>query len=131
MSKQHILIVDDEPHVRRVVRLSLEKEGYRVEEAEHGAAALHMVSVTRPDALLTDFKMPNMNGRELVEAIRSQYSGQPFPIFVMTSLTGREERDWVRGLQNVHFLEKPISPRRMIAQLSAQFANPAREAGHE
>lgn len=131
MKKHTILVVDDEPHVRRVVRLALEKAGYHVELAEHGADALHKLSATIPDALITDYNMPVMNGRQLVENLRSEFPERLFPVFVMTSLTGREGRDWTRTLKNVHFLEKPISPHRVIAQLAAQFAVLAPKAADE
>ena len=53
-----ILIADDEPHVIRVLKLSLEREGYEVDAVPHGEAALERLRVSTPDVLITDIQMP-------------------------------------------------------------------------
>jgi CheY-like chemotaxis protein len=119
--KKTILLVDDEPHVIRVLRLMLEREGYLVASANDGVEALEKMAARRPDVLVSDIQMAGMDGRELCRTARERYPDHAFPIFVMTSMTGSEERDWVRELPNVEFLEKPLSPRQLIARLSIYF----------
>ena len=121
MNKRTILIVDDEPHVIRVLRLMLEREGYEVATAADGGEALDKIAARRPDVLVSDIQMDGMNGRELCQAVRARYPDELFPILVMTSMTAAEERDWVRKLAGVEFLEKPLSPRQLVARLSAHF----------
>jgi CheY-like chemotaxis protein len=121
--KKTILLVDDEPHVIRVLRLMLEREGYEVASANDGNEALDKMRARRPDVMVSDIQMAGMDGRELCRTARARYPDEPFPIFVMTSMTASGEREWVRELANVDFLEKPLSPRQLIARLATHFAN--------
>jgi CheY-like chemotaxis protein len=123
MNKRTILIVDDEAHVIRVLRLMLEREGYQVHSAADGAEALAGMAARLPDVMVSDIQMDGMNGRELCRTVRERYPDQSFPIFVMTSMTASAEREWVKGLANVEFLEKPLSPRQLVARLAAHFAS--------
>lgn len=118
---KRILIVDDEPHVRRVLQLSLERAGYDVKIEHDGQAGLEHVLADPPDALVTDINMPRMTGRELVKALHAARPEREFPVFVMTSLTAREERVWVSAIPGVDFLEKPLSPRDLVARLARHF----------
>lgn len=118
---KNILIVDDEPCMLRVLQFSLERAGYRVTTAPDGRLALARVLAAPPDALISDIKMPDMDGRELIHSIGQALPDRRFPIFVMTSLTAREEREWVRALDGVEFLEKPVSPRQLVARLARVF----------
>jgi CheY-like chemotaxis protein len=123
LTQHHILLVDDEPHVLRVLRLSLEREGYSVATASDGSAALSAMSNRRPDVLITDIKMHGMSGRTLCPLARKMYPDHMFLILVMTSMTAAGEREWVQALQNTEFLEKPLSPRQLVARLSRYFAS--------
>ena len=123
--KKTILLVDDEPHVIRVLRLMLEREGYEVWSANDGIEALEKMSARRPDVMVSDIQMAGMDGRELCRTARQRYPDETFPIFVMTSMTASQEREWVRELANVEFLEKPLSPRQLIARLTTYFTNAA------
>jgi CheY-like chemotaxis protein len=123
MSKPRILIVDDEAHVIRVLRLMLEREGYQVEGAADGREALARMDACLPDVLVTDIQMDGMNGRDLCRETRARYPDQPFLILVMTSMTASAERAWVKELAQVEFLEKPLSPRQLVARLAAHFAS--------
>jgi CheY-like chemotaxis protein len=113
-----ILLVDDEPMVRRVMRLGLEKAGYAVRTAANGEEALAELRAQAPDALITDIEMPRMDGRALCWTIAQELPHRSFPIFVVTSLTEREHRDWSSVIDNLHFVEKPISMRKLLATLS-------------
>lgn len=125
MNKRTILLVDDEPHVIRVLRLMLEREGYEVASANDGAEALEKMHLRRPDVMVSDIQMAGMDGRELCRTVRARYPDARFPIFVMTSMTAANEREWVKELANVDFLEKPLSPRQLIARLAAHFTSAA------
>ena len=127
MNKRTILIVDDEAHVIRVLRLMLERSGYTVISASDGNEALVKMAERRPDAMVSDIQMAGMGGRELCQTTRALYPDEPFLILVMTSMTAADEREWVRKLNNIDFLEKPLSPRQLVARLAAAFAVPAGE----
>lgn len=111
---KRILIVDDQPHVTQVLQYCLKKEGYEVTTAPNGQVALDSIRDQVPDALITDVVMPLMGGEELCNKILQEFPHRNFPIIVMTSRTEREQRNWTRKMQQVDFLEKPISPRNLI-----------------
>jgi len=115
--KWRVLLVDDHAHVVRVLRLTLEREGFEVAAAGNGKEGLWIAELREPDAVVTDIQMPQMDGRELCAALDKAYPGRKFPIFVMTSMTARSEREWSSAMQNVTFLEKPVSPRELVARL--------------
>jgi CheY-like chemotaxis protein len=114
---KRILVVDDEPHVIRVLSLTLERAGYRVESAPNGEVALQRVLQCDVDAVVTDVQMPRMNGQELCERIQENLPGRDLPIYIMTSLVDQDVRDWARHVPNIEFLEKPLSPRLLVRTL--------------
>ena len=115
MSMKKIMIVDDHAPVLRVLRLGIEEAGYEVESASNGSECLVKLCDGLPDFLVTDIDMPRMSGRELCMAIEEQFPHRAFPIVVLTSRTELEHRDWTRGIDNLTFMEKPVSVRRLIA----------------
>ena len=112
-----VLIVDDEPLVKRVLTHCLEREGYAVDCACNGEAALERIRAQSPDLLITDVNMPGMSGEDLCRAIHAEFPQRRFPILVMTSSSGRECRAWAEGIPDTDFVEKPVSPRILITRL--------------
>ena len=117
-----IVIADDEPHVLRVLKLSLEKEGYDVEVCANGKEALTKLEHEQPDILITDIQMPKMTGEELCLHIDEHMPNRKFLIFVLTSRTETEHREWSREIHNLLFLEKPVSIRNLVEKLNGYFA---------
>jgi CheY-like chemotaxis protein len=83
-SLARILVVDDEPDIRFMMRLILEGAGYSVTEARHGAAGLKAVKAGHPDLVTTDVMMPTMDGLELIERLRSDPKTAAIPILVVS-----------------------------------------------
>ena len=117
-----ILIADDEPHVLRVLKMSLEKEGYEVDICANGMEALGKIQRQAPDILVTDIQMPLMTGEELCRHIHEYMPDRQFLIFVLTSRTEIEHREWSRQINNLLFLEKPVSIRNLVEKLDGYFA---------
>lgn len=117
-----VLIADDEPQMTRVLKLYLERAGYRVSSAPNGLIALACIEKEAPDVLVTDIQMPLMTGKQLCLTLEEQLPQRTFPIFVMTSMTDRDHREWTQKIQNLEFLEKPVSMRALIARLDKHFA---------
>lgn len=117
-----ITIVDDEPHVLRVLKMSLEKEGYAVQSCSNGEDALETLRESHPDVLVTDIQMPRMTGQELCRNIQQEMPDRKFLIFVLTSRTEIEHREWSRQIDNLQFLEKPVSIRNLVEQLNRYFS---------
>ncbi len=116
-----IMLVDDEMHVLRILKVSLEKQGYQVETYNNGLDALEALSRRKPDVLITDIQMPRMSGEELCYQIEEKFPEREFLIFVLTSRTEMEHREWSARIDNLKFMEKPVSIRNLLNQLSEYF----------
>lgn len=119
---KRILIAEDEPFVVRVLKLKLENAGYQVQAEPNGEAALARLRENPPDVLITDLQMPRMTGRELCEHIQAEMPGRRFLIFILTSRTEVEHREWSSHIDNVMFMEKPVSMKDLLARLEQYFA---------
>ena len=113
---KNILIVDDEPDIREILRYNLEKEGFNITEAVNGDDALDKVSKDLDLAIL-DIMMPGNDGYEVCRKIREQ--GNTVPIVFLTAMD--REFDEVRGLEvgGDDYIRKPFSPRMLIARINA------------
>jgi ammonium transporter, Amt family len=85
-SDSHILVVEDDPNTREMLRRILEREGWQVAEAENGESALGRVAERRPDLILLDLMMPKMDGFEVIGALRSTALWRGIPIIVLTAM---------------------------------------------
>ncbi|MGB7211154.1 MAG: type II/IV secretion system protein [Gemmatimonadales bacterium] len=112
-----ILLVDDEDHLRRLLKDLLEREGYEVIEARDGAEALEQVDRHGPDVMLLDLNLPGMDGYSVLAHIRSRPATEALPIVVLTA-KGDEDNE-VRVLQAGadDFLTKPFRARALYARL--------------
>ena len=122
---RRILIADDEPHVIRVLQVSLERAGFEVESVADGEKALARITSEAPDALITDIQMPRMSGEELCRRLNEDYPAREYPIFVMTSRPELEHREWSRKIPDLVFLEKPISVRNLVSKLTKRLGAPS------
>jgi CheY-like chemotaxis protein len=104
-----ILIVDDESNMRFLHRMILERAGYEVVEAAHGAAALERAKDSPPDLVVTDLMMPVMSGRELIERLRGDPVTAGVPI-VIVSANPRSALDVADAV-----LGKPFDPDELLA----------------
>lgn len=111
-----ILIVDDEPRIRDFVRMNLELEHYRVEEAGNGIEALEKLRDTLPDLVILDVSMPEMDGFEALRHIREVST---VPVIMLT--VRQSEADKIRGLDlgADDYLAKPFSPPELLSRIRA------------
>ena len=120
---RRILIVDDEPHVTRLVQQKLRSEGYDAVTAGNGLEALARLESEGPfHAVVTDYNMPKMDGRQLCESIRARYSNQELYIFLVTARPEKPVRAWAEGMPRVEYIEKPISLQDLLRRLAKCFA---------
>jgi len=113
MSANHILVVDDEPDIRRLVQEILEDEGYRVSGAESGNAARLALRERRPDLILLDIWMPDLDGISLLKEW-SQDEGLPCPVIMMSGHGTVETAVEATRLGAYDFLEKPLSMAKLL-----------------
>ncbi len=111
-----ILITDDDPHIRELLRFALTKAGMTVREAEDGEAALAMVAQDAPDLIILDINMPRMDGLEVCRRLRALGT---LPILFLSSRD--DEIDRVLGLElgGDDYVTKPFSPREVVARVNA------------
>ena len=119
---KRVLIVDDEPHVIRIMRLALENTGYQVDEAANGLQALEYLQDRHPDVMITDIDMPRMNGKDLCMKIKDSMPDRTFRIYVLTARAEDEHRVWSSSMGNLAFMEKPVSVRRLVSILGEYFS---------
>lgn len=91
-NSQRILVVDDEEHIRKIIKFQLEKAGYTVETAEDGVEALKAVEACHPDLLLLDLMMPNMDGYEVCKRLKTNYETNHIPIIMVTAKADLENK---------------------------------------
>ena len=118
-----ILIAEDDADIRRLLRLYLEGEGFRVLEADNGASALALARERTPDMAILDVMMPEMNGFELTRALR-RYSDVPILILSARS----QDNDKILGLNlgADDYIAKPFNPVEIVARVKAQLRRAAR-----
>lgn len=110
-----ILIVDDESHIREVVRVALKKAGMDVIEAREGKEALSRFAADRPDLIVLDIGMPEFDGLEVCREIRK---GSEVPILFLSARD--DEIDRILGLEigGDDYVTKPFSPRELVARVN-------------
>lgn len=113
---KRILVVDDEPRMRRFIHMNLDLEGYQVLEASNGLEAIKRVREDLPDLVLLDVMMPEIDGFETLREIR-QFSNVPV---IMLTVKGDED-DKVRGLElgADDYVTKPFGPRELSSRIKA------------
>ena len=109
-----VLVVDDSITVRRVTGRLLQREGYRVTAAADGVAALRAIANERPDIVLSDIEMPQMDGFDLLRNIRSSDEFKDLPVIMITSRTADKHRDHATELGATGFLGKPYPEEAML-----------------
>jgi len=116
MSKR-ILVVEDQPDNRQILRDLLGSVGYDLVEAENGQEALDQVAKQRPDLILMDIQLPVMDGYEATRRIKSDPATKAIPIIVVTSyaLSGDESKAREAGCDA--YVTKPYSPRQLLAKV--------------
>jgi two-component system response regulator ResD len=115
-SGSRILVVDDEERIRRLLRMYLEKEGYRIEEAEDGETALRKAQREDFDLIVLDLMLPGMDGIEVCTRLRQTKST---PVIMLTAKG--EEVNRVQGFEvgADDYVVKPFSPREVIYRIKA------------
>jgi DNA-binding NtrC family response regulator len=113
MSSPHILVVDDEPDIRTLVQEILEDEGFAVAVAENGEAARHALRDRRPDLMLLDIWMPDLDGISLLKEW-AEDEGLPCPVIMMSGHGTVETAVEATRLGAYDFLEKPLSMAKLL-----------------
>jgi len=114
--KTHIMVVDDEPYVTRLVERTLEDAGYVVTVAYDGGSALDMLAEKEPDLILLDIRMPGLDGYQVLERIRES---SDVPVLMLTAVRGESAIERSVGLGADNYIVKPFSSRTLVARVQA------------
>jgi two-component system OmpR family response regulator len=112
----HVLVADDDPHIRELLRFLLKREGYRVIEAEDGAQALQVMENEQVHLAVVDVMMPVKNGLELCEEIRNFYD---IPVIMLTAKGEIEDKEkgFLSGTDD--YIVKPFEPKELLFRIKA------------
>jgi len=115
----HILIVEDEPEIRKMVCLALKNASYETSEAENSEQALRLLLDKRSDLIIVDWMLPDISGIKLIRKIRQREIHKQTPIIMLTARS--EEEDKVSGLDAGadDYMTKPVSIRELLARIKA------------
>jgi two-component system, chemotaxis family, sensor histidine kinase and response regulator PixL len=118
-----ILVVDDSINVRRFVALTLERHGYRVEQAKDGLEALEKVQAGLiPDAVICDLEMPRMDGYGFLANVKAIDFAKHVPVIMLTSRSGQKHRKLAMNLGAADYFAKPFNEADMLATLAKLIA---------
>ena len=113
----HVLVVDDEPHLLRAVTMNLTGRGYRVTTATTAAAALGLVAAERPDLVVLDLGLPDLDGLDVIRLLRER--GIDIPIVVLSARSASQEKVAALNLGAADYITKPFDMSELVARLRA------------
>ncbi|MEZ4271817.1 MAG: response regulator, partial [Myxococcota bacterium] len=109
-----VLLVDDSPTVRMLVKMTLTKQGYHVETAASGLEALGKLHDGLPDLVLLDITLPNEDGFKLCEFIKGQTSIREVPIVILSGRSGHSDKIRGRIVGSADYITKPFEPDHLV-----------------
>ena len=104
-----ILVADDDPVGRELIREILELQGYRVIEAGDGSVALSSIQAAQPDLVLLDIQMPVLDGFGVIQALRRERQFQSLPVFALTAFAMRGDKENALAAGFDGYIAKPIN----------------------
>lgn len=129
VSRTKLLLVDDEPELRRMLRRALERAGYEVVEAADGQAALQLSRQLDFDVVVSDICMPLMTGLELLE--RLSLEAPKLPVLFVSGSTNFMDRETARGCGAFDFMQKPVDLGELRARAAVAAEEHRRRRGEE
>ncbi len=116
--RRHVLIVDDEPAVRRTVRGVLESSGFECAESENGVSALKWLETHHADVMIVDYQMPIMNGLILLERVQTTLNGHAPRVIILSGVIDEKEKLKAIHLGVYAILDKPCNFRELIVKVN-------------
>ncbi len=116
--KKQILIVDDEPAWVKVLSVLLRKQGYKVLEATNAREALLTLTGSKPDLILSDVRMPDMNGFDFLDQVRRSTNNAKTPVVFLSAVDDYDARKVARDLGAADYLVKPFDEKDVLTVLS-------------
>ncbi|GAA3409340.1 response regulator transcription factor [Paenibacillus hodogayensis] len=124
-----VMIVDDDPYIRELVRFYLREEGFEVAEANHGVEALDLMQKGRADLIVLDIMMPEMDGWELCQRLTADYPDVPLLMLTAKGETKHKVKGFQLGTDD--YLVKPFDPPELIVRVKALLKRYRIQASHK
>ncbi|MEH1837748.1 MAG: PAS domain S-box protein [Nostoc sp.] len=115
-NRKTILVVDDDANIRELLRQQLENEGYNVREGKDGMDAIHQIKIARPDLILLDVMMPQINGFDVAAVLKNDPQTADIPIIIL-SIIENKERGYHIGIDR--YLTKPIDTEKLLNEIDS------------
>ncbi|WP_238845557.1 PAS domain S-box protein [Nostoc edaphicum] len=115
-NRKTILVVDDDANIRELLRQQLENEGYNVREGKDGMDAIHQIKTARPDLILLDVMMPQINGFDVAAVLKNDPQTADIPIIIL-SIIENKERGYHIGIDR--YLTKPIDTEKLLSEIGS------------
>ncbi|MCF7980751.1 MAG: response regulator [Pseudomonadales bacterium] len=109
-----ILVVDDEPQIRRFLTISLGTQGYRIIEAKNGQEGLSIAALEEPDLIILDLGLPDMDGQDVLKSLRGFFKG---PIIVLSVRDSEREKVTALDAGCNDYVEKPFGVKELLARI--------------
>jgi DNA-binding response OmpR family regulator len=120
--RRHVLVVDDEPYIGRIIQLKLETGPYQVDLCQDGRTALDRLRNDGPiDLILLDIMMPHLSGFEVLAELRQLPHRSETPVIMLTAKGHEADRERAAALGASDFLTKPFSPKKLLARIDEIF----------
>ena len=116
---KRVLIVEDEPNIAMALSFLLEQEGFAVSVVADGRKALDSLATDRPDVVILDAMLPEIDGYEVLKALRRQPKTADLPIVMLTAKGQPQDRDAALGAGVDHFMTKPFANADLVAVVRA------------
>ena len=120
-TKRRVLVVDDVLDNRAIIGAALKTEGYEIVEADGGKAAIAEIARTRPDLVLLDLMMPEVDGFAVIKKIRGEMGMADLPIIVITAMSEADSQALALEVGSDDYMTKPFNPKVLRARVKAQF----------
>ena len=114
---QTILMIEDDPSIRKMAKIRLEREGYRVIAAPDGLEGLRLAKSERPHLILLHIMMPRMDGREVLRRLKEDQETQPIPVILLTVIGAQDEMYAPIGPGAEDRLLKPYRPQELLKRV--------------
>ncbi|PWJ86519.1 two-component system KDP operon response regulator KdpE [Pseudaminobacter salicylatoxidans] len=125
----NILVVDDEPAIRRLLRTSLSSQDFRVQEAADGRQALAEIERSHPDLIILDLGLPDISGLDLIRILRT--GGNPVPILVLSSRVDEKGKVEALDLGADDYVTKPFGTAELFARIRAALRHRLQQQGEQ
>jgi CheY-like chemotaxis protein len=128
MHKKKILVIDDEPAVHRLLQIILEEEGFDIVGMDGHEGSGSAVSKNKPDLIILDIRMPEVNGLEILRMLKSDEDTRNIPVIILTASNRHDDQEKARRLGAERYLTKPFQPAELLK--AVRTISPARDASH-